>query len=192
MEAKPDFPDRPVLIDALRRVDEILNVFAAILRISEIESGQIRKRFGPVDISNLATEIAESYAPALAEGGHELAWFIEPEQRLPGDRELIAQAIINLLENAKNHTPAGVLIRMNLRGMPSVITLEVIDSGPGVPPEDRRRITRRFVRLDQSRSTSGHGLGLNLVDAVARLHGAELLFADNQPGLVARLEFPRT
>lgn len=191
VEAKPGSPDRPVLVDAMRRVDEILSLFAAILRISEIESGQIRKRFEPVNLSSLATEIAESYAPALGEGGRDLTWTIEPELWLPGDRELIAQAIINLLENAQIHTPAGVPIRMNLSGSAEAIVLEIIDSGPGVPVEERGRITRRFVRLDRSRSTSGHGLGLNLVDAVAQLHGAELVFADNHPGLVARIEFPR-
>lgn len=184
--------DRPVLVDATRRVDEILSLFAAILRISEIESGQIRKRFEPVDLSSLATEIAESYAPALREGGRELDWSIEPELWLPGDRELIAQAIINLLENAQMHTPPGVPIHLNLSGARTDITVEVIDSGPGVRAEDRQRITRRFVRLDQSRSKSGHGLGLNLVEAIARLHGAKLVFADNHPGLVARLKFKRS
>ena len=188
---EPGSPDRPVLIDATRRVDEILGLFAAILRISEIESGQIRKRFESVDLSALTTDIADSYAPALREAGRKLDWSIEPELWLPGDRELLAQAIINLLENAQMHTPHGVAVRLILSGAAGIIKLEVIDSGPGVPVEDRQRIIRRFVRLDRSRSKSGHGLGLNLVEAIARLHRAELVFDDNHPGLVATLIFPR-
>jgi signal transduction histidine kinase len=179
-----------VIEEAIRRVDEVLALFAAILRIAEVESGQIRRSFGPVDLSALAVELAESYAPALADGGRALAWSVEPDLRIEGDRELIAQAIVNLLENAQGHTPKGTAIEMTLAASGDAVRLSVADSGPGVAAADRDRIVRRFIRLDGSRATAGHGLGLNLVAAIARLHHAQLRFADNRPGLIVAIEFP--
>lgn len=180
-----------VVEDAIQRLDELLTLFSAILRISEVEGGQVRKLFAPVDISALATDLAESYLPALHDGGRELRWAIEPDLVMNGDRELVAQSIVNLLENAQSHTPKGTSVSMTLAGTDGKIVLAVSDNGPGVPAEDRDRIQKRFVRLDRSRTTAGYGLGLNLVAAVARLHDARLALSDNAPGLVATIEFPR-
>jgi signal transduction histidine kinase len=110
---------------------------------------------------------------------------------LTGDRELIAQAAANLLENAQRHTPVGTLIRLTLTAVGNHLCLQVNDNGPGVSKSDRSRIIKRFQRLDRSRNTPGHGLGLNLVDAVAKIHGGRLIFKDNGPGLVAVIELPR-
>jgi signal transduction histidine kinase len=179
-----------VIEEAIRRVDEVLALFSAIMRIAEVESGQIRRNFEPVDLSALAVELAESYAPALADGGRSLTWTIAPGLRVDGDRELIAQAVVNLLENGQRHTPKGTAISMALTAAGDTIHLSVADSGPGVAEEDRNRIVQRFTRLDSSRTTAGHGLGLNLVAAIVRLHNARLVFADNRPGLVVTIEFP--
>ncbi|MDB5692573.1 MAG: hypothetical protein JWO81_1636 [Alphaproteobacteria bacterium] len=181
-----------VVADALHRVDDVLTLFAAILRIAEVESGEIRRTFAAVDVSALARELAESYAPAIADGGRRFQWSIAPDLLMLGDRELLAQAVINLLENAQRHTPEGSEIRLSVSGGAQELTLMVADDGPGVPDEDKDRIVQRFIRLDASRTTPGHGLGLNLVSAIARLHGGRLRFAGNFPGLRVILEFPRS
>ena len=180
-----------VIADAITRIDGILSLFAAILRISEVESGKIRRLFKPVDLSALVTDLAESYAPAVREAGRSLNWSIEPGLAVAGDRELIAQAVTNLLENAQRHTPLGTHIDIRLVARPQAIQIVVADSGPGVSAADRGRIAQRFIRLEGSRTRTGHGLGLNLVAAVARLHRGSLRFSDNAPGLMAEIDLPR-
>jgi signal transduction histidine kinase len=143
-----------------------------------------------VDLSALIIELAESYAPAVADGGQSLEWSVAPGLATRGDRELIAQAVVNLLENARRHTPRATIIRLVLQPSGDHIRLSVADDGPGVPVGDRERVVRRFARLEESRTTPGHGLGLNLVAAVARLHDAEFALNDNAPGLIATLDFP--
>lgn len=181
-----------IISGAIEKVDEILALFAAILRISEIEGGQLAHRFEKVDLSELVNEIAESYAPAIEDQGRTLVWAVEAGITASVDRDLIAQALVNLVENAQRHTPAGSAIAIELRELSSDIALlTVADDGPGVAEADWARITKRFVRLDRSRSTSGYGLGLNLVAAVARMHGGNLTFADNGPGLAASITIPK-
>lgn len=179
-----------VLEDAVGRLDDVLSLFAAILRIAEIESGETRRYFSIVDVSELATELAESFAPSIEDDGRNLFWSIEPGLAVDGDRELLAQAIINLLENAQRHTPPGTVIRFTLVAADNLVCIRVADSGPGVPKSDFGKITKHFSRLEGSRDTPGHGLGLSLVSAVAKLHAGRLLFGNLQPGLSATLELP--
>ncbi|MEO6579785.1 MAG: HAMP domain-containing sensor histidine kinase [Sphingomicrobium sp.] len=178
---------RAVIADGISRVDDILSLFAAILRISEVESGRIRRFFAPFDLSALISDLAESYAPPLQENGQTLDWSVEPGLIIAGDRELIAQAVINLLENAQRHTPAGTAIHVALARAGKTVRIRVADGGPGVSTDDRAIITRRFSRLEHSRSSAGQGLGLNLVAAIVGLHRGELQFSDNQPGLVVEI-----
>ncbi|HEY1604311.1 MAG TPA: HAMP domain-containing sensor histidine kinase [Allosphingosinicella sp.] len=187
---EPDAARETLIHDAIQRVDDVLRLFASILRIGEVESGEIRRTFETVDLSGLLLELADSYAPAIADEGRRFSAAIEPGLALPGDRELLAQAVVNLIENAQSHTPTGTRVALSARSAAGAVIVEVADSGPGVAKEDRDRIVQRFIRLEASRSTPGHGLGLNLVAAIARLHGGKLRFADNQPGLKAILEFP--
>lgn len=182
---------QPILQESIDRVDDILSLFAAILRISEVESGEIRRFFRPVNLSDLVTDVAESYEPAVRETGRSLTWSIEGGLTSIGDRELIAQAVANLLENAQRHTPVGTEIRIDVAQSEYSVEITVADNGPGVARADWERIARRFVRLEESRSEAGHGLGLNLVAAIARLHRGKLDFADNGPGLVANLDLPK-
>ena len=175
---------------AIKRVDEVLSLFAAILRIAEVESGETRRFFKPVDLSDLVTELAESYGPAIEDRGRTLLWSIDAGLIVEGDRELLSQAAINLLENAQQHTPPGTLIRLTATAAGKLAFLQVVDSGPGVPKGDLGRITKRFARLDRSRSTAGYGLGLNLVSAVARLHGGQLRLRSAGPGLSATIQLP--
>lgn len=176
--------------DAIRQLDEVLSLFAAILRVAEIESGETRRFFGPIDLTELLTEVAESYAPAFEDGGRTFLWSVEPGLGLVGDRELIAQAMVNLLENAQRHTPDGTVVRMTASAVKKGVFLQVADNGPGVPKCDLDRITKPFARLESSRNTAGHGLGLSLVNAVAKLHDGRLILRSCEPGLSAAIEIP--
>lgn len=174
---------REALEDALERVDDVLRLFSAILRISEVEGGGARRAFKRLDLAGLVTELCESYAPAVEDGGRQFSWRIEPAGEVEGDRELLAQAIINLLDNAQAHTPPGSSVEVEVVRTAGTVCVSVADNGPGVPEADRGRILQRFTRLEASRSAPGHGLGLNLVQAVANAHGAILTVEDNSPGL---------
>lgn len=177
-----------LLEEAIDQVDDVLRLFAAILRIAEIESGETRRFFAKVDLSQLIQDLAESYSPAISDDGRTLTWSIEPDLFVDGDRELLAQAVINLLENAARHTPVGTIIRLTAVRADELACISVTDNGPGVPADEIGRIVKRFARSEDSRSKPGHGLGLNLVCAIARLHGGRLDFRDAAPGLNAIIE----
>jgi signal transduction histidine kinase len=179
-----------VVEGAIVQLDQVLSLFAAILRIAEVEAGETRRYFTAVDLTALTMELAESYAPAVQDHGRTLLWSIEPGLMVLGDRELLAQAAINLIENAQRHTPRGTVIRLTLVAANQAVCLQIIDDGPGVATADLPRIVKRFARLETSRNTAGYGLGLNLVSAVARLHGGRLVLKNNRPGLSATLELP--
>lgn len=176
---------------AIVQSDDLLALFAAILRISEVEGGSIKRSFAPVDATDLVTDLCDSFAPAITDGGRSLACDAMPGLALSGDRELLAQALVNLLDNAQRHTPPGTCITVAAAGDAAAVRLTVADNGPGVAPQDRERITRRFARLDSSRGTPGHGLGLNLVVAVAQAHGGTVAIDDNQPGSRVTMTLPR-
>jgi len=182
---------RTALKRAIGQSDDLLALFAAILRISEVEGGALSRTFARVDLSDLVQDLCDSYAPAVSDGGRSLDCQIEPNIRLRGDRELIAQAVINLLDNAQHHTPPGTRITVAAAASEDWIRLSVADTGPGVAAEDRPRIARRFARLDSSRTTPGHGLGLNLVEVIAEAHGGRLSIDDNSPGLRVTMVLPR-
>lgn len=177
--------------DAISQVDDLLSLFAAILRIAEVEAGETRRFFATVDISALATELAESFAPSVEDSRRALLWSIEPGMMLEGDRELLAQAFINMLENAQRHTREGTVIRLSLVSASQSACFQVRDNGPGVPKADLARITKRFARVESSRKTPGYGLGLSLVQAVAKLHRGRLILRNEKPGFSATLELPR-
>jgi signal transduction histidine kinase len=179
-----------LIADAIHQLDEVLSLFAAILRVAEVESGETKRFFAPVDISALLTELAESYAPAFEDQGRVFLWSIEPGLEVEGDRELLAQSMANLLENAQRHTPGDTVVRMTGSSAGQLVCMQVADNGPGVPKADLARITKRFARLESSRNTQGHGLGLSLVTAVARLHGGRLALKNTAPGLAATVELP--
>jgi signal transduction histidine kinase len=188
--AEGDGAESAVIEDAIKRIDDVLSLFAAILRIAEVEGGETRRFFASVDMSALANELAESYAPAIQDGGRALLWSVEPDLTVTGDRELLAQAAINLLENAQRHTPEGTLIRLTLVEVGEFVCLQVVDNGPGVSKADLGRVVKRFIRLERSRNTAGHGLGLNLVSAVAKLHAGRLILKGEGPGLAATIQIP--
>jgi signal transduction histidine kinase len=177
---------------AIAECDAILEIFAALLRIAQVESGAaLRQGFGPFDLSAAAEAVAEAYAPAAEERGQAFAAAIAPGIGGFGDRMLVSQMLANLVENAVRHGRAGGRVRLALEAAPdgaAVLTVE--DDGPGIPAAERERVFRRFVRLDAARATPGSGLGLALVRAVAGLHGAEVTLGDAGPGLRVRVRFP--
>jgi signal transduction histidine kinase len=183
-------PDRTAMKRALNQSDELLVLFAAILRISEVEGGALARSFAPVDLAALTADICDTYAPAVADGGRVLSCRGSADGWVMGDRELIAQALVNLLDNAQVHTPAGSRITVTIAAEADAVALSVADDGPGVAAADRERIVHRFVRLERSRTTPGHGLGLNLVAAIAAAHGGTLTITDNAPGLRATIRLP--
>ncbi len=141
-------------------------------------------------LARLATELAESFAPVVLDSGRTLLWSIEPGLTIEGDRELLSQAGINLLENALRHTPAGTIIRLTLVSAGAHACFQVVDNGPGVAKADRDKVVKRFTRLDRSRNTSGFGLGLNLVAAVAKSAWRALAAEGCQSGTVGDARTP--
>lgn len=177
-----------MLHEALGELDQVLATFTAMLRIAEAEAG-VRRGFGPTDLSAVVAAVAETYAAAAEERGALLVAEVAPDQRINGDAALLRQLLANLIENALAHGGAAVRIAVRLRPGP---VLEVADDGPGIPPEERAKVVQRFYRLDRSRGTPGTGLGLALVAAVAKLHGAPLTLEDAAPGLRVTLDLSST
>ncbi|GAB4287531.1 MAG: ATP-binding protein [Roseovarius sp.] len=175
---------------AAEEAERAVAVFQALLQIAQIEGGSPRARFAPVDLAELMRTFAEIYEPAAEDSGHALCLAPLPEGPVvvSGDRALLGQALANLIENALRHTPAGTRITLSLTRADGGVTLAVADDGPGIPPGEHDNVLRRLYRLERSRTTPGHGLGLALVAAIAELHGATLSLADNAPGLAVRLQ----
>jgi signal transduction histidine kinase len=191
---------RAALERTIDESDALIRTFNALLMIARAESGQARGDMSDFDAADVARGIHELYEPLAEDGG--LALLVEAEPAsLHGNRELISQALANLVENAIKYgapraekgaaTPddAGIVIRSRQDG--EMVLLSVADRGPGIPESDRGRAVERFVRLEASRTLPGSGLGLSLAAAVATLHGGELRLSDNHPGLLATLVLPR-
>ncbi len=175
---------------AIGKCDDILQLFSAILRISELDGGQLQRHFRPVDLAGLAAEIHEAHEPLAEEAGGRLLLDIGKDPIMVlGDRELLAHAVINLVQNALLHTPAGSMISISARHVDGAAEISVTDNGPGIARADRDRATERFVRLDAARSTPGHGLGLSMVKAIAEAHAGRLVLEDAGPGLRAVIVF---
>lgn len=173
--------------------DAILRTFAALLRVAQIEAGTRRAGFETVALSGLLDDLVEVYLPVAEERGQRLDGEVAPGLCVQGDRELLAQAVSNLIENAINHAPSGARLRVS--GAASgrraeLVRIVVGDDGPGIPAAFRTRVLQRFYRLENSRTTPGQGLGLSLVQAIADLHDAKLVLEDNEPGLRCVLQFP--
>lgn len=180
---------RSVLEQSLAEVDGLLATFNALLSIAHAEAGARRNDWERVDISAVARDMAELYQPLAEDRNHKLNTSIQQGLMLYGSRQLLAQALANLLDNAIKYTPPGGIIEISAAGYNNKLEISVSDNGPGIPEALRQQALERFVRLDASRSTPGSGLGLSLVRAVAQLHHAELDLADNHPGLKVILRF---
>jgi signal transduction histidine kinase len=177
---------------ALRETDIALATFGALLRIAQIETGTRRANFIALDLSALVRDLAMTYDVVAEDLGETLVSSVESGLRIYGDRELLTQLFVNLVENALRHTPKGAHIRLSARKGSLGPIVEISDDGPGIPEAERANVFKRFYRLESSRSTPGSGLGLALVAAVVELHGAHIALGDNAPGLKVTVQFNET
>jgi signal transduction histidine kinase len=197
--AKSEAEYRAALESTIEESEGLIRTFNALLMIARAESGQARDDMSEFDAAEIAHDIGELYEPLADQKGIALKVEADAPAKIKGNRELVSQALANLVDNAIKYaeprdkavngaTPEIVVRALNEGDR---ILLTVADSGPGIPEADRGRVVERFVRLEQSRSQPGSGLGLSLASAVARLHGGELTLTDNQPGLKSIIALPR-
>jgi signal transduction histidine kinase len=183
----PGSAARRVLERVSTEVDRMRGTLDALLRIALAETGTVARE--PVDLSALVASMVELYAPVGEERGIVLQSAVAPGAEVQGSRQLLAQALANLLDNAIKFTPDGGHIRVLLQGSSSEPEVVVEDNGPGIPADKREIVLGRRVRLDEARKFPGSGLGLSLVAAVTKLHGARLVLDDAGPGLRVSLKF---
>jgi signal transduction histidine kinase len=184
-----DSPQAEQLEKSIADADHLLSTFSGLLRIARIEAGGHKTDLGIVDLAALMRDACELY-DAVAEAKH-ISMVLDADNpaSILGDRDMIFQAISNLIDNAIKYAPENGHIGLGVYPDVDNIVVRIADNGPGIPQSDYDRVVQRFYRGDQSRSTTGSGLGLSLVDAVANMHGASLEFTDNNPGLVVSLSF---
>ena len=197
---------RAALETTIAESDDLIRTFDALLMIARAESGQARGNMMEFDAAQIVRDVGELYEPLAEQKGLELRVEAPAAALVRGNRELVSQALANLIDNAikyaapngkvdetangmANGVPAEIVVAAGKEG--ERIALSVADRGPGIPEADRSRVVERFVRLEQSRSEPGSGLGLSLASAVARLHGGELKLEDNHPGLRSIIALPR-
>ena len=200
-----DTDEAMILYAAAGDADQLLSTFDSVLRIARLEAGERRELLKPLDPKLILDDLAELYEPACEDAGLSFEADIASKTLILADRGLLSQAVSNLLENAIKYTPRDGSIRLvSRKKRGGGVEIAIRDNGPGIPSWDRERVKERFVRLDESRSLPGSGLGLSLVEAVADLHRAEFVMLDNEdlppvdkggdpdrPGLSAALIFPR-
>ncbi len=185
---------REALETTTEESDKLIKTFNALLMIARAEAGTPSGALSDIDLSAVVADVAELYGPLAEDQGLMLETEIAEGVRLSGNRELLGQALVNLIENAlKYYEPAEGktgLIKVGLKSEAGRVRITVADNGPGIPEADRGRVVERFVRLEASRTEPGSGLGLSLVAAVAQLHKGELRLEDNAPGVRAVLDLP--
>lgn len=187
---RPSVPDSEVKVGldrAIAAIDQLLGIINALLRIAEIENVRPAENFGAVDLADVLGEMFELYEPIAEESGLRLGLAIECPLTAWGDRDLISEAVANLVDNAVKFTPRGGAVMLSLSLEEGRPTIAVSDTGPGIPPAMREQIFQRFYRADRSRHIPGHGLGLNLVAAIVKMHGFAIEVADAQPGCRIKL-----
>lgn len=191
-EARGETDLREAMEATIEDSEGLIRIFDALLRIARVEAMSPDGGLQPVDVAAIAEELADLYAPVLEDEGGSLKLDLRPVQTALGNRELIAQALVNLIENAlkyaRSENGQPLAITVMVRKEKDRILLSVVDNGPGIEVKDRDRVLDRFVRLEQSRTEPGYGLGLSLVRAIARLHGGALVLEDAGPGLKAQID----
>ncbi len=177
---------------ALGETENLIETFKALLRIAQIESGVQHEHFVPVDLGDIMREVAEIYQPVAEDEGQVLTASVpQTPVQIQGDPALLSQLLANLIENAIRHCPPGAMFHVTLEKGADGARLSVSDDGPGIPKDQTDKVFRRFYRIDKSRTSEGHGLGLPLVKAICRLHNARIELSDNAPGLKVCVTFPR-
>ena len=176
--------------DAIDDIDDLIRLFERLLQIAEAESGMRARLFERLDLGRVVADIGEMYEAIAEDGGIALAVDAPASLFVDGDRNLLASAVASLLDNAIKYAGPGATIRMRAGLHHGRASIAIHDNGPGIPNEERDKVTQRFYRLDKSRHLPGNGLGLAIVSATATSHGGELALEDGAPGLVARILLP--
>jgi len=187
---------REALETTISESDKLIRTFNALLMIARAEAGAPSGALTDVDVSAVAADVAELYGPVAEDEGMTLTANVTEGIHLRANRELLGQALVNLVDNAmkygKHGADGATRIALAVRRQADRVLIEVADNGPGIPPEDRERVLERFVRLEKSRTEPGSGLGLSLVAAVARLNRGTFRIEDNGPGVRAVIDLPAT
>jgi signal transduction histidine kinase len=181
---------KEVLDATVLELDGLLSAFGALLRIAYIDAGTLRATFKEFELSVTLAALVEDFEPIARESGKRLTAQIAPDLRFFGDRRLVVQMVVNLLENAIAHSGSGE-IALRAGSAQGGIEVTVADDGIGIPEEERKRVFQRFYRLRRAGEPAGFGLGLSLVAAIAKLHRIGIALLDNEPGLRVLLTFPR-
>ena len=187
---------REGLEHTIEKADELIKTFNSLLLVARLEAGALEGNAERFDIGRVVRDVAELYEPVAEERGMQLAVNVGAGPQFTGNRQLIVQAVVNLIENAikysvKPGAATDSAISIDLVDRADGVEIAVADNGPGIAPEDRERVLKRFVRLEKSRTEPGTGLGLSLVQAVGRLHGGGVRLEDNGPGLRVVLTLPK-
>ena len=177
---------------AIQQIDELIKMLDKLLQIAEAESGARRQSFTPVRLALVLSDVVELYDATAEAEGITLVNETEDDPVTFGDKNLLASATANLIDNALKYAGAWATVRIRTTKERDTVSVVVRDDGPGIPEAERSRVVDRFYRLDQSRSLPGNGLGLSIVTAIASLHSGKLYLEDAVPGLVARLVLPRS
>jgi signal transduction histidine kinase len=183
-------PLEPDIDEILEQVDQMIELFSSLLRLWEIEGGHRLERFADIDLRDLAREVGQTLEAVADDMGQELVIGVDGPVPTRGDINLLRQMIVNLIENAIRHTPSGTRISVEATVRDRRAMLIVRDNGPGIPAAQHDAVIRRFGRLEAENKPSGQGLGLTLVDAIARLHAGTLALEDEGPGLRAVVLLP--
>jgi signal transduction histidine kinase len=176
--------------DTIADLDSVQGIFSSLTRISQIEATDRTAAFRTIDLAEIVREVVELFDAAAEEKGGQLNTLGDQRVLVTGDRDLLFDAVANLVDNAIKHGPEAGRVTVDVRQGDAGAAIAVSDEGPGIPGDEIRNVFKRFYRLERSRRTPGNGLGLSLVAAVARLHGAQIETLDNAPGLTIRLWFP--
>jgi signal transduction histidine kinase len=192
LEGRSNDEYRHAIGKTIEDAESLITTFNTMLGIAQLDSGNNRTQWGHVDLNTLASDLEELYKPVAELKGQEFRLVTGEPAEITGSRDLLAQAIGNLLDNAIKYTPEGGTILLQVKRLEDATEVLVRDSGAGIPAAEREHVLERFVRLESSRHTQGNGLGLSLVKAVVHLHGAELRLGDAGPGLIVTLRFPHT
>lgn len=182
--------DQSLIGDAIADLDDVLRMFSSLTRISQIETTTRTSGFGAVDLVEVAEAVVDLYDAAAEDKAVRLKVTGDRPVLITGDRDLLFDALANLVDNAIKHGREAGQVTVELDKSDSDAVISVADNGPGIPVDEHRHVFRRFYRLERSRCTPGNGLGLSLVAAVARLHEARIKLFDNAPGLRVELRLP--
>jgi signal transduction histidine kinase len=182
--------DQSLINETITDLDDVLRMFLSLTRISQIEATNQKIAFRKVNLLEIATAVGDLFDASAESKGGRVAVIGDKSIRISADRDLLFDAISNLVDNAIKHGRDGGVVIVGVELKDGGAVLSIADDGPGIPPDEVQNVFKRFYRLERSRSTPGNGLGLSLVAAVVRLHGAHVALSDNKPGLKVELHFP--